>query len=136
MRQRRSPRPGRAGQPAAHRSHADHPVQHAIIVAGRAREIADAQDGPLTAGRFEILLAARKQASRLISRPLSALTVSRAITTELPAVAESARRTSPVCTARPRNDPAIAPIACAQRAHMTGWSNVARVASSEVLPTI
>jgi hypothetical protein len=72
--------------------------------------------------------------ARLISRPLGALTVSRAITTELPAVAESARRTSPVCTGRRRNDPIIAPIACAHRTHMTGWSNVARAASSEVLP--
>jgi hypothetical protein len=38
----------------------------AIIVAGRAWEIADVQDGPLTAGRFEILLSASKQASRLM----------------------------------------------------------------------
>src|SRR5260221_13639698 len=35
-------------------------------------------------------------------RPLAALTVSRAIATELPVVAESARRTSPVCIGRSR----------------------------------
>ncbi len=52
----------------------------------------------------------------------------------MPVVGEFARRTSPVGTGRLRNDSIIAPIGFAYRTHMTGWSNVARVAVSDVLP--
>jgi len=44
----------------------------------------------------------------------------------VPVVVESARRTSPVWTSRPRNDSIIASVAGAHRAQMTGWSNVVR----------
>ena len=45
----------------------------------------------------------------------------------------TARRSSPVSTGRPRNDSTIAPIVCAHRTQMTGWSNGARAAISGVL---
>ncbi len=53
----------------------------------------------------------------------------------MPAAAESARRTSPVCSRRPRNDSSYASVACAHRTQMTGRGNVASAVISDVLPT-
>jgi hypothetical protein len=53
----------------------------------------------------------------------------------MPAVAESARRTSSVSTRPPRNDSIVASVGFAHRTQMTGWSNVVRAVISKVLPT-
>jgi hypothetical protein len=66
---------------------------------------------------------------------LHRITVEPAQTTgPVPVVAESARRTSPVGTGRSRNDSIIAPVACADRTLMSGWSNVVRAGISAVFP--
>jgi hypothetical protein len=78
----------------------------------------------------------RRVISQNIGRGECSLTVEPAHTTgPMPVIAESARRTSPVCTRRLRNDSITASIAGAHRTQMTGWGNVARAAISGVLPT-
>ncbi len=129
-------------QPTGH-TQITHPVQHAIIVAGRAWEIADVQDGPLTAGRFEILLAAEAgqpadavaAPARLISCPLGALTVGRGHHHGTARRCGIRTANQPGLHGPARNDAIIAPVAWVHRTHMTGWSNVARAVISKVLPT-
>ena len=60
--------------------------------------------------------------------PMLAHGVGQLTTGAAPVAAESARRTSPACTGRPRNDSFIAPVAGAHRTQMTGATS--RVQSS------
>ena len=60
--------------------------------------------------------------------PMLAHGVGQLTTAAAPVAAESARRTSPACTGRPRNDSFIAPVAGAHRTQMTGATS--RVQSS------
>jgi hypothetical protein len=60
-----------------------------------------------------------------------ALIITALATDPMPVAAESARRTSPISTGRPRNDSIIESIAGGHRAQMTGRGNVVRAAICE-----